>query len=300
MIEKTYKCFIDLSEKENHHIPEMTFCKGDYGTSAIEFVFSEKPDSPAVRIFINKPDGTKIYNDIPYSSENGRCLYELTTQAKAVEGVYAACLQIQCGEDLREIGGITYTVTESQIDEDAVESQNDFTALITAAQIAVQKAADAETFAQSASESAQAAANSILGTIAVHDADIYSHSYILSKITNAEAIARGRARGLKFDTTEQLDSWLSGTYTRPDGLTAGDLEIGDNLYIVDLSVPDYWWDGENKQLLEANAINLADFYTKPEVDARIPITVSRSEYNYLYNQGLLLAGRSYDIYEEDD
>lgn len=57
------------------------------------------------------------------------------------------------------------------------------------------------------------------------------------------ALANKKANSLVFDTKEQLDSWVAGTYSRPDGKTTSDLKVGDNLYIVELGVPDYWWNG---------------------------------------------------------
>lgn len=65
-----------------------------------------------------------------------------------------------------------------------------------------------------------------------------------------EAIAKGASRAVTFDTLAQLDGWLAGTYTRLDGKTKADLQVGDNLYIKQLDVPDYWWGGDGKYELE--------------------------------------------------
>ena len=61
----------------------------------------------------------------------------------------------------------------------------------------------------------------------------------------AETIARGRATGYVFDTIADLETWLK------DNTNVSKLVLGDNFYIRATDVPDYWWDGSNKQPLEA-------------------------------------------------
>ena len=72
------------------------------------------------------------------------------------------------------------------------------------------------------------------------------------------ALANEKANSLVFDTKEQLDSWVAGTYTRSDGKTTADLKVGDNLYIVELGVPDYWWDGSVAVEMESKSVQKAD------------------------------------------
>ena len=68
-----------------------------------------------------------------------------------------------------------------------------------------------------------------------------------------EAIAKGRATGYVFNTLEDLDSWLSDT------ANTANLVLGDNLYIRATDVPDYWWDGAEKQQLETQKVDLAEY-----------------------------------------
>lgn len=68
-----------------------------------------------------------------------------------------------------------------------------------------------------------------------------------------EAIAKGRATGYVFDTVEDLDSWLE------DEANVSKLKLGDNLYIRAKEVPDYWWDGNSKQQLETQKVDLAEY-----------------------------------------
>ena len=67
----------------------------------------------------------------------------------------------------------------------------------------------------------------------------------------AETIARGKATGYVFDTLADLESALTNEEF------VGGLVLGDNLYIRATDVPDYWWDGTQKQKLEAEKPDLS-------------------------------------------
>lgn len=69
----------------------------------------------------------------------------------------------------------------------------------------------------------------------------------------AKSIALGRAKGYVFDTVDDMNLWVSEHFEQ--------LNIGDNLYIRDIDVPDYWWDGTTAQCLETQKVDL-DEYTK--------------------------------------
>lgn len=56
-----------------------------------------------------------------------------------------------------------------------------------------------------------------------------------------------------FETTAELNTWL----TVPENMK--ELNIGDNLYIKETDVPDYWWDGTKKRELETKKINLTEY-----------------------------------------
>jgi hypothetical protein len=86
-------------------------------------------------------------------------------------------------------------------------------------------------------------------------------------IQRVEDIAAGAKVGLAFDTTEQLNEWLAGTYERADGKTPADLQTGWDLYIIALNEPDYWWDGTGIQMLETK-VDLSEYYTKTETNNR--------------------------------
>ena len=78
----------------------------------------------------------------------------------------------------------------------------------------------------------------------------------------AETIARGRATGYVFDTLEALNTALE------DETFVASLVLGDNLYIRATNVPDYWWDGTQKQQLEAEKPDLSGFVKDVTIDGK--------------------------------
>lgn len=66
-------------------------------------------------------------------------------------------------------------------------------------------------------------------------------------------VAAGKNQARVFATVDALDEWLGD----PDNLAQ--LHVGDNFYIVALDVPDYWWDGEQKQPLETQKVDMTTY-----------------------------------------
>lgn len=100
----------------------------------------------------------------------------------------------------------------------------------------------------------------------------------------ALTVARGRNRALCFFTKQELDSWLNGEFQREDGKTKADLQVGDNLYIVEVGVPDYWWDGTQIRPLETQKVDLSEYAEKDYVDEKVEqeIAIPNSDIaNYL-------------------
>ena len=93
-----------------------------------------------------------------------------------------------------------------------------------------------------------------------HNTGESSHNDIRQDIADVEAIARGKSRARVFETEAILDAWLA----IPANVAL--LDIGDNLYIEEIDVPDYWWDGSQKQQLESEKVDLTPYYTKTEAD----------------------------------
>jgi|GEM_PF-3992798 len=71
-------------------------------------------------------------------------------------------------------------------------------------------------------------------------------------------IAKVRETALVFDTEEQLNDWIAGTYIRDDRKVVADLIVGNLLLIRAVDVPDYWWDGTNALELEVK-LDLSDY-----------------------------------------
>lgn len=78
-----------------------------------------------------------------------------------------------------------------------------------------------------------------------------------NELTAVEAIAKGRATGYVFDTKADMDAWLANSENTES------LVLGDNFYIIDTDVPDYWWDGSSAQQLETQKVDLTE-YAKTE------------------------------------
>lgn len=81
--------------------------------------------------------------------------------------------------------------------------------------------------------------------------EIANSAYDLAE--EAEIIAKGRATGYVFDTYNDMQTALQ------DSEFVAKLVLGDNLYIRETDVPDYWWDGTSAQLLETQKVDLAEY-----------------------------------------
>ncbi|KAA6375681.1 MAG: hypothetical protein EZS28_028791 [Streblomastix strix] len=68
-------------------------------------------------------------------------------------------------------------------------------------------------------------------------------------------IASGKSKGYVFATTDEMNTWMD------DQENVAKLAIGDNLYIVDKQVMDYWWDGSNLRALETELPDMSNIMT---------------------------------------
>lgn len=76
-----------------------------------------------------------------------------------------------------------------------------------------------------------------------------------------------------FDTYEELTAWIA-----IEANTA-QLKTGANLYIRDLNVPDYWWDGTQIQQLETQKVDLTAYAKTDEVEQMLTSYSKTSEMN---------------------
>lgn len=74
-----------------------------------------------------------------------------------------------------------------------------------------------------------------------------------AELGTVESIAKGRATGYVFDTEDDMFIWCGQEENRAK------LALGDNLYIRELNVPDYWWDGSRAQPLETQKVDLTEY-----------------------------------------
>ena len=72
-------------------------------------------------------------------------------------------------------------------------------------------------------------------------------------------IAEGKCKSFVFATVDELDTWLTNEEN------TADLKVGDVFLIKATDVPDYWWDGTEKQKLETTKVDLTAI-TNAEID----------------------------------
>lgn len=136
-------------------------------------------------------------------------------------------------------------------------------------------------------------ANSLKNTINNTKAEILNNSglastqYVDNEVAEVVAIAEGKCHTEVFDTVEALDTWLSNS------ANTAKLNRGDIFLIRAVYVPDYWWDGSAKQVLETSKIDLADYalkehsHTAAQVSGLSTVATSGS-YNDLTNKPTIL------------
>lgn len=134
-LDKIYNVIIDLINDSKNKVPQITFNKNDRLTSIIavklnaDGVAVELTDK-TIDIYIKKPDDKKIFNSMHVVDAAEGILYiELPTQALTAAGACTVELRIQESEEVRIPASFSYNVIDSIIDDSAIESSNDFSAL---------------------------------------------------------------------------------------------------------------------------------------------------------------------------
>jgi len=86
--------------------------------------------------------------------------------------------------------------------------------------------------------------------------------YLLGEVPEVKDLANlalqtalDKVSAIVFETKADLDAWLA-VETNKAGL-----KIGTTLLIKDMYNPDYWWDGEELQILETEKVDLSDYLT---------------------------------------
>ncbi|KAA6404098.1 MAG: hypothetical protein EZS28_000375 [Streblomastix strix] len=84
---------------------------------------------------------------------------------------------------------------------------------------------------------------------------LVSSSVTQSQLQEIIEIASGKSKGYIFETMKEMNTWME------DQENVAKLTIGDNLYIVDKQVMDYWWDGFNLRALETELPDMSNVMT---------------------------------------
>lgn len=92
-----------------------------------------------------------------------------------------------------------------------------------------------------------------------HNHEISDVNGLQDELDNMVAVAQGKCASYVFATVEELETWLTKT------TNTANLKVGDVFLIKAVDVPDYWWDGSAKQILETTKVNLTTI-TNAEID----------------------------------
>ena len=95
-----------------------------------------------------------------------------------------------------------------------------------------------------------------------HNTSEIAHNDIRVKLSDIEAIARGKSRAKVFNTIAELDAWIAVA------ANVATLQIGDNFYIRAVDVPDYWWDGSVKLPIEGEKVDLTEYLKATDATTR--------------------------------
>lgn len=82
----------------------------------------------------------------------------------------------------------------------------------------------------------------------ISNLDTENKDNFVAAINEINSVAKGRSTGHVFDTYDDMVEWCSDN--------SSSLKQGDNLYIRQIDVPDYWWDGETYCQLETQKVDL--------------------------------------------
>lgn len=236
------------------------------------------------KIAIKKPDGTIVYQDCTVTDGiNGVVEVTLSTQSTLVPGKHDAELMIYEGaETIGVTGSFFYLVNKAILNDNAVESTNEFSGFSQMVSDAQTAATNAEASAQQATESAQetAAARTNASNITFANlkarldgtdsslAQKASETYVDMKV---QSVANGSPKGV-YATLSALQSAF------PTGNT--------NVYVVSADGKWYYWNssawasgGIYQSIIgEATKINIADpinRFTSTDVEGALQEIVSK-------------------------
>ncbi len=114
-----------------------------------------------------------------------------------------------------------------------------------------------------------------------HPHEISEVNGLQDELDDMVSVAQGKCESYVFETVKELDTWLTKTEN------TANLKKGDVFLIVAVDVPDYWWDGTAKQILETTKVDLTDYAKKDEIPT-VPTKVSAftNDKNYVSQENL--------------
>lgn len=81
--------------------------------------------------------------------------------------------------------------------------------------------------------------DNVVGEIATNN-DIENAKTIVRAYVDEKIESVKKSAGYVFDTFANFINWLTGDYIREDGVLPSKLNIGDDIFIVEEGIPDYW------------------------------------------------------------
>jgi len=97
-----------------------------------------------------------------------------------------------------------------------------------------------------------------IDVVAEENARVSADNQINELAQSAYCLAQEKSSGREFATYEHLMLWLA------DPNNVATLKIGDVFWIVDTSVPDYWWGTSGLHELETQKVDLVDYLKKTD------------------------------------
>ena len=218
-----------------------TLASGGLNEVSVVFDFCEKWDG-----YIKTATFYREVDDVYYSvlDENDTCV--VPWEVCGEDGSFYFSVFGEKGSTRRTASTVRYKVVKGAITSDFQPSDPTPELYDQILGIVNETKKEQETFVTECQETLQAAETA--AELAEQRADD-----ALEIAANAETIAKGRATGYVFDTKADMMSWLS------DEANTAKLVVGDNLYIRDKGIPDYWWDGQKEQELETQKVDLAEY-----------------------------------------
>ena len=186
------------------------------------------PTDETISIYIKKPDGTIVYNAC--TIQDGKIFARLTNQSLAVAGEAQVELDLINGNDRLTTPIALLRILPTNIDDGAIESTDEFTALQEAIKNAVAATGNANQAAEDASDAATAATNAAANANqAAEDANQAAEdaSDAASTATNAATSANQAAENAQDIANEVQEKLDNGDFVGPAGPQGPQGEKGD-------------------------------------------------------------------------